>query len=87
MSGLKKGPSGEGQAGANGTDGPATPGADPIAEIARAMTYRLEEDDGRPASDAIAVARMLGLDEGLAKRAEFFWGKAIPPAIPEKNGL
>jgi hypothetical protein len=78
--------SGEGRPGADGTDGPAAPGADPIAEIARAMTYRLEEDCGRPASDAIAVARMLGLDEGLAKRAEFFWGKAIPLAIPEKNG-
>jgi hypothetical protein len=54
-------------------DGP--PGTDPIARIARAMTYRLVEDDGGGGSDAIAVARMLGLDEGMAKRAEDLFAK------------
>jgi len=50
--------------------GKDSPDTDPIAEIAKAMTYRLLNDDEGRASDAIAVARMLGLDESLAQRAE-----------------
>jgi DNA mismatch repair ATPase MutS len=45
-----------------------------IAAIARRMDYRLTPHDGRQGSDAIAIARMLGLDEGLVRRAEEYYG-------------
>jgi len=60
--------------------GKDSPNTDTIAEIAKAMTYRLVDDDEGRASDAIAVARMLGLDESLAQRAEELFGWRDPKA-------
>jgi DNA mismatch repair ATPase MutS len=52
---------------------PTEPHADPISEIARHMTYRLIDDDGKQSSDAIAIAQALGLDKNLVRRAELFF--------------
>jgi len=52
---------------------PTEPGANPISEIARHMSYRLIADDGKQSSDAIAIAQMLGLDKELVQRAELFF--------------
>jgi DNA mismatch repair ATPase MutS len=42
-------------------------------KIAQHMSYLLMEDDGKQSSDAIAVAQLLGLDDKLVQRAEFFF--------------
>lgn len=52
-------------------------GPNAISEIARHMTYSLVPDNGNQCSDAIAVARMLGVDGGLVDRAEEFWTSAM----------
>ncbi|MCL1908319.1 MAG: hypothetical protein FWG12_03005 [Holophagaceae bacterium] len=49
-----------------------------INEIAKHMTYSLVPDNGNQCSDAIAVARMLGVDEKLVDRANFFFQVANP---------
>ncbi|MCL1908140.1 MAG: hypothetical protein FWG12_02080 [Holophagaceae bacterium] len=48
-----------------------------LSEIARHMTYKLVPDDGSGGSSAIAVAKMLGVDDELMKRAEKFIGTTI----------
>jgi DNA mismatch repair ATPase MutS len=54
-----------------------TPLAERLASINRHMRYEVVDDDpAAPAeSDALAIAGMLGLDQALVKRAEYFFHK------------
>jgi DNA mismatch repair ATPase MutS len=60
-----------------GGDAPDASLADRLASINRHMRYEVVNDDpAAPAeSDALAIARMLGLDPALVERAEYFFNK------------
>jgi hypothetical protein len=59
-------------AGFDGNNPPICDSQNPISRIASCMDYSLIPDDGKLSSDAISIAKILGLDKELVDRAETF---------------